>query len=154
MEDLLSKEQMEKIEDFFSTLCEEIYRDNFDRGFYDEPLAIAENLVGASDNIRRYFEDMINVKSLALASGEISEAIEAIRKGKTCKTQVGFVFENQENFKQFFEQFYKDTLEDEISDAIIRLLDFAGRNEINIGAHIYLKLMYNLERGYKHGKNF
>jgi len=39
----------------------------------------------------------------------------------------------------------------EMADVIIRVLDYCGRNQIDIGTIVREKLMYNRTRGYRHG---
>ena len=53
-----------------------------------------------------------------------------------------------------FKGVVKDSFGDEIADAIIRLLDLSGLLGIEIGEHIICKLMYNVSRPYRHGKQF
>ena len=70
------------------------------------------------------------------------EAVEADRKGKhadvarfnewresrqSCSEETRIT-----RFKEDFEAYIKDSVEDEISDAVIRLLDFAGFREIDL----------------------
>lgn len=44
--------------------------------------------------------------------------------------------------------------EEEIADAIIRLLDYAGFYELNIGQAVVAKMEKNAGRPFQHGKNF
>ena len=106
---------------------------------------------------------------LMLVVSELSEALEADRKGKRDKLKV---FEQElgyarlkiedyepenENFKWItnrFETTIKDTFEDEIADTFIRVMDLVGALEIDIEKHIYLKRMYNSQRQFKHGKAY
>lgn len=64
---------------------------------------------------------------LALIHSEVSEALEAFRKG------------DKENF------------EEELADIIIRTLDCATGLNINIGSQVNKKIEKNRNRGYKHG---
>jgi NTP pyrophosphatase (non-canonical NTP hydrolase) len=100
-----------------------------------------------------------------LVTSELAEALEAERSNKFADLKY---FQNRiveiENSKKeplndqeyalLFKSTLKDTYEDEIADAIIRLLDHAGKLEIDIDAHIAAKLKYNQTRPYKHGKQF
>ena len=108
-------------------------------------------------------------QTLMLIVSELSEALEADRKGKRDKLKV---FEQElgyarlkiedyepenENFKWItnrFETTIKDTFEDEIADTFIRVMDLVGALEIDIEKHIYLKRMYNSQRQFKHGKAY
>ena len=108
-------------------------------------------------------------QTLMLIVSELSEALEADRKGKRDRLKV---FEQElryarlnvedyepenENFKWItnrFETTIKDTFEDEIADTFIRVMDLVGALDIDIEKHIYLKRMYNSQRQFKHGKAY
>lgn len=108
-------------------------------------------------------------QTLMLIVSELSEALEADRKGKRDRLKV-FELElgyarlkiedyepENENFKWItnrFETTIKDTFEDEIADTFIRVMDLVGALEIDIEKHIYLKRMYNSQRQFKHGKAY
>lgn len=42
----------------------------------------------------------------------------------------------------------------ELADAMIRIFDIAGRHQINLGEAVVEKMTYNLQRPYKHNKQF
>lgn len=121
--------------------CGVIHKANVEKGFYE----IAPTID----------------RSLMLVIGELSEAHEALRKERFADLDR---FEAREKYKNVdqdpefyaanFEHLIKDTLEDEIADAVIRLFDFCGFKGIDIEKHIDLKLKYNKQRPYKHGKKF
>ena len=61
-----------------------------------------------------------------LIISELTEAVEADRKGKRANV---ISFENHSGlmeFKERYEAFIKDSVEDELADACIRIYDFAG----------------------------
>lgn len=64
---------------------------------------------------------------LGLVMSEMGEAINADQKGLRANV-VRFVEDTElgNPFKESFETYIKDSLEDELSDIVIRLLDFAG----------------------------
>ncbi len=102
-------------------------------------------------------------QSLMLIVTELSEALEADRKGKyaNLKNFDKYVSELREEdsfgdqeFFTLFQAHIKDTFEDEITDSFIRLLDFIGAMQIDIDRHIEMKLKYNKLREYKHGKRY
>lgn len=64
---------------------------------------------------------------LALIHSEVSEALEAFRKG------------DQANFSE------------ELADVIIRVLDCAAGLGLDIDAEVFNKLQKNRQRGFKHG---
>lgn len=69
---------------------------------------------------------------LMLVITELSEAIEADRKGKRANKEQFLRYENSTTYRHCFETYIKDSLEDELADAVIRLLDIAGLCEIDL----------------------
>lgn len=121
-----------------SPLSEEIFEANKAKGFWDEERNTGECLM--------------------LMVSELSEALEADRKGRWCNGEMIDLLLQDDltdgNYKQLFETIVKDSFEDELADALIRILDFAGGKGIDIGKHVHLKLKYNSMRGNKHGKKY
>ena len=86
-------------------------------------------------------QELSNEHCLMLVITELSETVEADRKGKYAnipEKKVGTKFDSrffhEENiyFIENFEKFVKDTVEDEFSDTVIRLLDLAGYRGIQL----------------------
>ena len=87
-------------------------------------------------------EELSNEHCLMLTITELSEAVEADRKGKRADTAQfkywqsvapGITDEGKiRSFKADFESYIKDTVEDELADTVIRLLDFAGLRTLNL----------------------
>lgn len=115
-------------------LQNEIHDNAVKKGFWEEPVNIAEKLM--------------------LVVTEVAEMCEAHRKAKHCVVYPDLSIEDNERFKAYFENAIKDTFEDEMADAIIRLLDMAKRQNIDIESHIKAKMRYNSLRPYKHGKAY
>ena len=93
---------------------------------------------------------------LMLVTSELSEALEADRKGKYADMQ-RFSEDSvymKGSFVNSFEECIKDTFEDELADSLIRILDIAASRNIDIQEHVLLKLKYNQTRPYKHGKKY
>jgi NTP pyrophosphatase (non-canonical NTP hydrolase) len=88
-------------------LCKEAFLIAKSKGWHDEP------------------REMGTI--LALIHSEVSEALEADRKG------------NQENF------------EEELADVCIRIFDLCGAKDIDLETAISKKMQYNRTRTYKHG---
>jgi len=86
--------------------------------------------------------ELSNEHCLMLVITELSEAVEADRKGK--RSDIAKFKEWQGNsialteeirkrrFKEDFEAYIKGSVEEELADACIRLLDFAGLRNINL----------------------
>ena len=73
-----------------------------------------------------------NEHFLMLIITELSEAVQADRKGDYCSNKISSterynLFPTEESrFKKEFNAFIKDTVEDELADVVIRCLDLAG----------------------------
>lgn len=91
---------------------------------------------------------------LMLVTSELGEAMEAHRKGRFANLQGWAINEKNLSFKENFELHIKDSFEDEIADAVIRLFDLCGGLNIDLEAHINLKLKYNKTRERLHGKQY
>ncbi|TFD96696.1 hypothetical protein E2605_07705 [Dysgonomonas capnocytophagoides] len=97
-----------------NTLSKEVFEANKAKGFHDVEVS--------------------NETLLMLVIIELSEAVEADRKGKRAlmSDYNEDVSVKQIYFKQAFEVYIKDTVEDELADAVIRLLDLAGLRGIEM----------------------
>lgn len=79
-------------------------------------------------------QELSNEHFLMLVITELSEAIEAERKGRRADKEAMIdTIEAGGWHWGFFEEFVKDTVEDELADAVIRLLDLAGLRGISLG---------------------
>lgn len=86
-------------------------------------------------------KELRNEHYLMLVITELSEAIEADRKGKYFKERIKFerdfnlysaLVEENVRYKNAFEKHIKDTVGDELADAVIRLFDLAGLRNISL----------------------
>jgi NTP pyrophosphatase (non-canonical NTP hydrolase) len=140
-------------------LAQKIYKANVEKGFYEDYNDIKAVLSGVNNNLLPVFERFVTAQRLALITSEVSEVLEANRKGVECPL-IDSVKESMlnkskdEDFKTAFQECVKDTQEDEMADIIIRCLDFCGSNNIDIDFHIKAKMKYNSLRPYKHGKKY
>ncbi len=126
----------------FNEISQRLHQRAKEKGFWDEKREIGTLLM--------------------LIVSELSEALEADRKGRYANLEVmdqvfseGCTFENSPlSLPQIFSRDIKDTFEDEIADTFIRLFDLCGYLGIDIDKHIELKMQYNQTRAYKHGKAY
>lgn len=129
---------MKVIETNLNELSKEQHERMVEKGFYDGSKQIGTLLM--------------------LTVSELSEALEADRKGRhsDLKEFESYLQEgiSEEQKKEAFKQFMKDSFEDEIADTFIRLLDLCGHLGIDIDAHIKHKMWYNSTRPPKHGKAY
>lgn len=101
-------------------------------------------------------------QTLMLVVSELSEALEAHRKGYSANKEFfeidkdiqSDIMPEFERFKVAFESNIKDTFEDEIADAAIRIFDLVGGLNIDLDWHIEQKRRYNALRPHKHGKAY
>ena len=82
--------------------------------------------------------DIDDGRILCLIHSEISEALEALRKGNP----------KDEHCPAY------SSLEVELADAVIRIMDYAGMRGLDVAGAIRAKMDYNKTRPYKHGKKF
>lgn len=150
-----------------STLQKLIHEENKAKGFWDDRKAIPVGMEVTKhftpDEIK-FVKGAIVSQMLMLIVSEISEAQEALRKGrganmKSFDTDMSYADDpaainfNEMVFKNAFSSFIKDTFEDELADATIRIFDLAAGLGIDLERHIELKRKYNKTRPYKHGKS-
>lgn len=131
-------------------LAQQIYENAKSKGFYDD---------GKATNMG---------ERLALINSEVSEALEADRKGRYAnldeydkrEKQIVDSYNNVANgldnqdFEILFKNKIKDTFQDELADIVIRCLDTAAFKGIDLKKHIELKMRYNSLREMMHGKKY
>ena len=107
-----------------TNLCREIYLENVEKEFWEH---------GPSENL-----DFLAATKLALIHAEVSEALEALRKG--------------DEYDKHLPMYPAYSVE--LADIVIRVFDLAGWEGIPLGEVIQAKLAFNKTREPKHGKKF
>ncbi len=87
---------------------------------------------------------------IALCHSELSEALEEYRKGN--QPDELYYSDKQGTLYQFSNGELKpEGIPAELADCIIRILDYCGKENIDIGEAIRIKHEYNKTRPYRHG---
>lgn len=126
-------------------LAKAIHANNVEKGFYEKEKNIGE--------------------MLCLIHSEVSEALEADRKGRYCdihpimlggiaNANYGYTFHDDKVAKEHYELYIKGTFEEEMADIFIRVLDMCAYKGIDIVAHVSAKIRYNKSREKYHGKKY
>ena len=118
-------------------LSKQIYQNNKEKGFWDN---------------ERSFSEVV-----ALTHCELSEAFEEYRNKEKLPNNGMYYYSNKngEIFENNDEQnsLKPEGMASEMIDVIIRVLDWCGKENLDVDALIEEKLNYNKQRPYKHGKN-
>ena len=99
-------------------------------------------------------------EKLCLIHSEVSEAMEADRKGKYANIKQFNIDRQSTPFHEIsatidsFEINIKNTFEDELADIMIRVMDLAAWNRIDLEKHINLKMEYNKIKPNQNGKKY
>jgi NTP pyrophosphatase (non-canonical NTP hydrolase) len=127
-----------EVEKFFTpTLTQDL--DKGTRNFiFIQTLAELANEVHETAKEKGWYEKERNdFEMLALVHSEISEVVEALRKGNPKSEKLDPIIFS--------------AAEEEMADAVIRILDQCRKNKWNLGAAILAKMAYNKTRPYRHG---
>lgn len=97
-----------------------------------------QDIVHANARDKGWWDDERNPgEAIALMHSELSEALEALRKGNPQDNKVPF-----------------DNLTVELADCVIRIMDFCGANNLPLAEALIAKHEFNTTRPHKHGKKF
>lgn len=93
---------------------------------------------------------------LMLIVTELAEGCEALRKGHRQDKAIYDYYKGEivRNEKFAKSRWVKDSFEDELADAVIRIADLCGAENIDLDWQIKKKLEYNKIRPMKHNKKF
>jgi NTP pyrophosphatase (non-canonical NTP hydrolase) len=103
-------------------LCKEAHKNSVSKGWWEEERQLPE--------------------ILALIHSEVSEALEEYRYGKG----VGEIYFND------YSPDKPEGIPIELADILIRVFDLCGKHNINLKRAVKMKMEYNKQRPYKHGK--
>lgn len=98
---------------------------------------LAHNLYTIAEAHGFWEQERNKGEQIALMHSELSEMLEGVRKPK-----------QDDHCPEFTSE------EIEAADTIIRVLDYAHGHGLRIGAALFAKAKYNMERPHKHGKAF
>ena len=141
-------------------LRDEIHANAVAKGFYQ--VENETDQIGV-DN-RTAIKHAFFAQKIALIHSELSEALEADRNNKRADMEAYY-----ENLKEMdgikeseipnymiylYKRFVKGSVDEEVADVIIRIFDMCGKQNIDIEKHVELKMEYNKQREYKHGKEY
>lgn len=111
-----------------------------------------------------FHDDGVNVpRALMLIVSEAAEAMETDRNNQVCTVPdvskdfiIARLSDPQyiEAGKRDFEEGIKNTLDDELANLVIRAVELAASKGIDLDKHVALKMLYNEQREYKHGKKY
>lgn len=110
-------------------LIEITHENAVEKGFWEDWYECHNGTIGTPEFRIQMINNAICTRLMLIVS-EVSEALEAVRKG------------DNENFKE------------ELADVIIRVCDLAGELSIDLDDEIMKKINKNKDRPYKHGKKF
>ena len=117
----------------FRILMNQIHHNARDKGFWDDPTQADMNPA------LRYKPEVHNkAEKIALIHSELSEALEALRKGNP----------DDEHCPKF------SSVEIELADAVIRIMDMCEAYGYRLPEAMLAKMDYNADRPAKHGKAF
>lgn len=133
-------------------LAEAAHSNAKNKGFWDNPkergtrlMLITSELGEALDADRE--GRFANLDEFTKRLDELNDSIPLLDRDKKIDVQ-------NENFVMLFKSRVKDSYGDELADALIRILDNALGDGVDIVKHVELKMRYNATREKMHGKAY
>lgn len=126
---------MQLLANVINSLCDDAYENSKAKGFHG-PYLLAEEL-DLSDELRAMLINHLDQACMARIMGEVGEAVEAMRHGNPESEKIPG----------------HSHVAEELADTLIRIFDFCGLHNINLGAAVIEKMAYNSGRPHLHGKN-
>jgi NTP pyrophosphatase (non-canonical NTP hydrolase) len=102
------------------------------KGFWEDYTKLRDYLISVDkwQEHGEYIKNIHKTALLMLVVGELSEAVEGLRKGD------------------------RENLAEEMADSVIRIMDFCGGKDIDLETEVIKKMAINSQRPDKHGKKF
>lgn len=132
------------------------------KGFYDETEMALNELDPIISKLKPQIYDCVKqafiAQRLALITSEVSEALEAARKGHFEPGQYipdKLIDEMSDaEFAAFYKHDHKDRFAAELAGTIIRIGDLAAWLGIDLERAVELEMRFNSTRPHKHGKTY
>lgn len=120
-------------------LCEAAYENSKAKGFHAPYNAIEEMYENEGlSNIRRsMLINHLDQACMARIMGEVGEAVEAMRHGNPESEKIPG----------------HSHVAEELADTLIRIFDYCGLKQYDLGGAVMAKMNYNSGRPFLHGKN-
>jgi NTP pyrophosphatase (non-canonical NTP hydrolase) len=125
-----------QLADVLSELMEICHAAAREKGFHEDEQYARDILFAEDSHQLAWFDNAVLQAELARQASEIGEAVEAVRKPGP-----------DHHLPQ-----YSNFLVEE-ADCIVRIFDTCGKRSLPLGRALVDKVMYNLTRPHKHGKN-
>lgn len=144
---------------YLKELAKKVNKANRAKGFYDDNDLLVSSVALNNPELLPVLNGLIDTQRLALITTETSEHVDALRSGFTYGEltegeKEAILGMDDEEFTDFYKKTFKGSTEEEHADGVIRYLDMAGENEVDLDFHIEAKLRFNSLRPHKHGKKF
>jgi NTP pyrophosphatase (non-canonical NTP hydrolase) len=136
--------------DLMDALVRKCHQMSKDKGFWDEGERVFHSSgMSAEDDLPTTSETRVKTapwnfgEKIALVHSELSEALEAHRKGNPPSEKI-----TDTDGKPY------GLVAEEMADVVIRVCDLCGKLGIDLGRAILAKTEYNAKRPHKHGKRY